>query len=583
MPFRHQSVTGSMSRSAIALLMSAACSSAPQPPPADLVVVNGQVYAGANAPALHEALAVRGERIVAVGTNVEIERLRGPSTRVVDAAGRSVVPGFNDTHVHFFEGGFGAERADLGGAGTVDDVQAALRTFAASKPGEGWLLGEGWRYNVFPGGLPTRAQLDAVAPDRPAFVRCFDYHTAWVNSKALALAGITRDTPDPPNGHIVRDARTGEPTGVLQESAQGLVSRLLPAPSLEQRLAVLDATIARLHAAGVTSVQNALGTRDEFEAWAEARTRGRLALRLYSAVSPSGLFSSDPPPPITPAMVDEWDQLRRTFAADRFFKLGVVKLFVDGVIETHTATLLAPYANRPTAGPSNYSAAELTRVVTLLDARGWQVLMHAVGDGAVRMALDAVAAAAAANPVPAGGRRHRIDHIETLDPADEPRFGALGVVASLHPGGIFRPPSARPPTTPAAAGVWATNLGPERAARGTAWKRIHDAGGRVVLGSDWPVASFDPSGRLFQVAVAPPREGRPDGRLALRAAIDAYTSNGAFVSFDEAEKGTLAPGQLADFVVLATGVFTTAPRTAADLAAATTVFGGKVVYERPAS
>lgn len=209
--------------------------------------------------------------------------------------------------------------------------------------------------------------------------------------------------------------------------------------------------------------------------------------------------------------------------------------------------------------------------------------MHAVGDGAVRMALDAVAAAAAANPVPAGGRRHRIDHIETLDPADEPRFGALGVVASLHPGGLFRPSSARPPTTPATAGVWATNLGPERAARGTAWKRIHDAGGRVVLGSDWPVASFDPSGRLFQVAVAPPREGRPDGRLALRAAIDAYTSNAALVSFDEAEKGTLAPGQLADFVVLASDVLTTTPRSAADLAAATTVFGGKVVYQRPPS
>lgn len=559
----------------------AACTTAPPPPPADLILTNGRVYGGAAATTLHDALAVRGDRIVAVGTNAEIGRLQGPSTRVIDAAGRSVVPGFNDTHVHLFEGGFAAERADLSSAGSVADAQETLRAFAAARPAEPWLLGEGWRYNSFPGGLPSKAMLDAVAADRPAFLRCFDYHTAWVNSKALALAGITKDTPDPPNGHIVRDARTGEPTGVLQESAQGLVSRLLPVPSTDERLRVLDAVTARLHAAGVTSVQNALGSRDEFEVFDRARQSGRLALRIYSAVSPAGLFSSDPPPPITAAMVDEWDTLRRTFPGDGLFKLGVVKLFVDGVIETHTATLLAPYANRPTAGPSNYTGAELARIVTLLDARGWQVLMHAVGDGAVRMALDAVEAAVAANPVPAQGRRHRIDHIETLDPADEPRFGRLGVVASLHPGGMFRPAAAaRPRPAAAALSVWAANLGAERASRGTGWKRIRAAGGRVVLGSDWPVASFDPSGRLFQVAVAPPRDGRPDGRLTIESAIDAYTADAAFVSFDEADKGRLAPGMLADVVVLATDVFSTPPTSAADLAAAVTVFGGKVVYER---
>ncbi len=567
----------------VAAAVAAACAAAPPPPPADLILTNGRIYVGAAAATRPDALAVRGDRIVAVGTAAEIDRLRGPSTRVIDASGRSVVPGFNDTHVHLFEGGFAAERADLSNAGSVADAQDVLRAFAAARPAEPWLLGEGWRYNTFPGGLPSKVMLDAVDADRPAFLRCFDYHTAWVNSKALALAGITKDTPDPPNGHIVRDARTGEPTGVLQESAQGLVSRLLPMPSPDERLRVLDAVTARLHAAGVTSVQHALGSRDEFEVFDRARKSGRLALRIYSAVSPAGLFSSDPPPPITAAMVNEWDTLRRTFPGDGLFKLGVVKLFVDGVIETHTATLLAPYANRPTTGPSNYTAAELARIVTLLDARGWQVLMHAVGDGAVRMALDAVEAAAAANPVPVQGRRHRIDHIETLDPADESRFGRLGVVASLHPGGMFRPLAAarpRPAPAPAAPSVWAANLGAARASRGAVWKRIRAAGGRVVLGSDWPVASFDPSGRLFQVAVAPPRDGRPDGRLTIESAIDAYTADAAFVSFDEADKGRLAPGMLADVVVLATDVFSTPPTSAADLAAAVTVFGGKVVYER---
>jgi hypothetical protein len=216
-------------------------------------------------------------------------------------------------------------------------------------------------------------------------------------------------------------------------------------------------------------------------------------------------------------------------------------------------------------------------------------MMHAVGDGAVRMALDAVQAATAANPTPERGRRHRIDHIETLDPADESRFQALNVVASMHPGGIYRPPGPRPATTAAAAtgprpapsvSVWGANLGPERAARGGGWKRIREAGGRVVLGSDWPVASYDPSGRIFQVAAAPPREGRPDGRLPLLAAIDAYTSQAAYLEFEEGRKGTLAPGQLADFVVLARDVFSAPPTMPADLAVAITVFGGRVVFER---
>ncbi|MGD9904996.1 MAG: amidohydrolase [Vicinamibacterales bacterium] len=552
-------------------------------PPADLVVVDGRVYPAGGATVMHEALAVRGDRIVAIGTNAEIAALRGPATRVVDAAGRAVVPGFNDTHLHLFEGGAAAERADLSGAATVDEVQARLREFAAANPAKPWVLGEGWRYNTFPDGLPTRAQLDAVVADRPAFLRCFDYHTTWVNSKALQLAGITRDTPDPVNGRIVRDPRTGEPTGVLQESAQGLVSKLVPAPTADERLALLDAVTAKLHAAGVTSIQNALGSADEFAAYDRARRDGRLALRVYSAVSPAGLFSSDPPPPITAAMVDEWDTLRGRYADDPSFRLGMVKLFVDGVIETHTAKLLAPYANLASDGPSNYTAEELTRVVTLLDRRGWQVMMHAVGDGAVRMALDAVEATAAVNPAPARGRRHRIDHIETLDPADEPRFAALNVVASMHPGGIYRAPTPRPagerPRTPTAS-VWGTNLGPERAARGGGWQRIVAAGGRLTLGSDWPVASYDPSGRLYQVAAAAPREGRPDGRLAVTSAIDAYTSQAAYLEFEEGRKGTLASGQLADVVVLASDVFGATPTAPADFAAAITVFGGRVVYER---
>ncbi|MFN8060333.1 MAG: amidohydrolase [Vicinamibacterales bacterium] len=502
---------------------------------------------------------------------------------MIDAQGHAVVPGFNDTHFHFFEGAFAAERANLTRASSVEEVQTRLRGFAEAHPESAWVLGEGWSYNTFPGGLPTRAQLDAVVPDRPAFMRCFDYHTAWVNSKALALAGITKRTPDPVNGTIVRDPRTGEPTGVLQESAQGLVSKLLPAPSLDDRLRAIDATTARLHAVGVTSVQNALGEPEEFDAFDEARRTGRLKVRVYSAVAPMGLFASDPPPRLTESMIEGWDAIRAKHPDDELFKLGMVKLFVDGVIETHTATLLAPYANDPGSGPSNYTPEELNRIVGLLDRRGWQVMMHAVGDGAVRMALDAVERAVADNSAPPRGRRHRIDHIETLDPGDDERFGALGVIASMHPGGYVPPPPDRQPRGASQPSVWSTNLGPERAARGGAWKRILDAGGRVTLGSDWPVASFDPAPRIYQVAVAPPRAGRPDGRLSLTAAIDAYTSAAAYMAFDDDKTGTLASGQLADLVVLATDVFAATPSSPADLAPDITMFGGEVVYRRSAS
>ena len=288
-------------------------------------------------------------------------------------------------------------------------------------------------------------------------------------------------------------------------------------------------------------------------------------------------------------MVDGWDALRAKYTADPRFRLGMVKLFVDGVIETHTAKLLAPYANRPTDGPSNYTAEELTRVVTLLDRRGWQVMMHAVGDGAVRMALDAVEAAAAANPVPERGRRHRIDHIETLDPADEATLQGAGRGGVDAPGRHLsdaRSPAGgqrarhgapRPPRRSACGPATSVRNAPPAAAAGSASATPAAASCSAATGRS---PSFDPSGRLFQVAVSPPRAGRPDGRLPLMAAIDAYTSQAAWLEFEDGRKGTLAPGQLADFVILATNAFATPPAAPADLAVAATVFGGKVVYER---
>jgi predicted amidohydrolase YtcJ len=261
-------------------------------------------------------------------------------------------------------------------------------------------------------------------------------------------------------------------------------------------------------------------------------------------------------------------------------------MFLDGVIETNTAFMLAPYANAPTKGTPNYTAAEFDRIVQMLDRRGWQIMVHALGDGAVRMALDAFERAAAVNPVPARGRRHRLEHIETIDLADVPRFGKLGVIASMHPvGGFYVPPASAPVRTgpPAPVGAWAGNIGPERAARGGMWKSISGAGGRVVFGSDWPVATIDAMGRIIGIVNRRPRPGGTDERLTLTAAIDDYTSAAAYAAFDENQKGTLAPGMLADVVVLATDVFSHPPARKDDIAVAVTIVDGKIAYRAAGS
>ena len=541
--------------------------------PADLVVINGAVYA-ADGGGLHEALAVSGNRITAVGTNDEIAKQRGSNTQVVDAHAGAVVPGFEDVHTHMLSGGLEMETANLQGAQTLEDIQSRIRAYAAAHHDLPWVRGRGWGYGPFPNGTPTRDQLDAAVPDRPAVMRCFDGHSIWANSKALAAAGITKATPDPPNGTIVRDPQTGEPSGLLKESpAMARVNAAVPKPTrAEERRALKAAIDAALHD-GVTSVTDAAGNPQDLEVYEDLRRAGELSGRVY--------YSLLIAPAFTAADADRFDAVRRAHPDTPLLKTGIVKLFLDGVIETNTAFMLAPYANDPsTRGRPNYTREELDRIVQDVDRRGWQIMVHALGDGAVRMALDAFERAAAVNPAPARGRRHRLEHIETIDPADVPRFGALGVVASMHPGGAFTP--ANPPAssgTPAFMfGAWGRNIGPERAARGGMWKSIADAGGRVVFGSDWPVAPLDAMSRITSIVHRPPRPGGADQWLTMKAAVDGYTSAAAFASFDEKEKGTLAPGMLADIAVLATDVFRHPPASRADVAVTTTIFDGRVVY-----
>jgi predicted amidohydrolase YtcJ/predicted esterase len=551
--------------------------------PADLLVLNGKVYTAGKNATFAQAIAVRGNKIAAVGTAQEIERLRGPQTQLVDAGGGAILPGFNDVHAHMLSGGLAMDTVELGGAGSLDELQQRIRTYAAAHANRPWIQGRGWHYEPFPGSMPTRAQLDAVVPDRPAVMRCYDGHSIWVNSKALALAGITKATPDPPNGTIVRDPKTGEPTGLLKESpASSLVTKLIPKPTRAEERRALKAAIDEALKYGVTSVTDAAGSPEDLEAYDDLRRSGELGARVYYSLLVTPNFSEKD--------ADRFDAIWKAHPDTPMLKTGIVKMFMDGVIETNTAYMIAPYVNAPeTTGKPNYSREDYNRIVAMIDRRGWQIMVHGLGDGAVRMVLDGFERAAAVNPAPARGRRHRVEHIETIDLADVPRFGKLGVIASMHPvGGFFVPPQTPPPPRPAGArppavGAWAGNIGPERAARGGMWKSISDAGGRVVFGSDWPVATIDAIGRSVGISNRAPRVGGTDQRLPLTTVINDYTSEAAYAAFDENVKGTLAPGMLADIVVLATDVFARAPAVRSDVAVKTTIVDGKVVYRAPAA
>ena len=539
--------------------------------PVDVIVTNGRVYTG-SATEFAEALAIRGNQILQVGSNHDIKRLRRPQTTVIDAHGASVLPGFNDAHLHFLSGGLALRNVNLLDDTTLEAIQARIKAFADAHPERPWIVGRGWYYDPFPGGLPVRQQLDAVVPDRPAYITCYDGHTAWVNTKALQLAGITRRTPNPKNGVIVKDPITGEPTGVLKEAAKPLVSRLVPQPTGAERLDALRDAIAEAHKVGITSIQNASGDADEFALYDELRKAGELRVRVYSALSVG--------PGVTEADADRFDALKAKYPDDPVFKAGAIKLMSDGVIEAYTAAMLAPYANKATTGTPNFTADELQRVVAMFDRRGWQVLIHAIGDGAVRMALDAYEHAAKANPEPPRGRRHRIEHIETTDPADIPRFGTLGVIASQQP--YHGSPS------PNQMNVWSANVGPERASRGWVYRSILASGGREAFGSDWPVVTLDPRFGLHVATTRTTPDGTPEGgwnpqeRITLGEAVDAYTSGAAYASFDEQRKGRIARDMLADVVILSSDVFAPDARVL-DATVETTIFDGKVVYTRQAA
>jgi hypothetical protein len=527
------------------------------------VFVNAVVWTGEPARPRAEALAVRGDRLAAVGTNAEARALVGPQTEVVDLGGRRVYPGFDDAHLHFLV----LETADLAGASDVGEVQRRIAAYARSHPEAAWVSGRGWAYSAFPGSLPRKELLDAVVPDRPAFMLGYDGHTAWANSRALAVAGITRETKDPERGVIVRDQR-GEPTGALKEAAMALVRSRIPPPTDEERYEALKKRLAQAASYGLTSVQNASFPPAELPVFERVIAEGGLKVRFYWAVP----FRKDLPA----GELARYDELRTKYRGP-LFKFGAVKGFVDGVVESRTAAMFEPYAAGGGTGILNWTAEDLNRTAAFYDKEHFQIFLHAIGDRAIHMALDAYEYAARTNGT--RGRRHRVEHIEVPLPADIPRFRDLGVIASTQ--ALFANPD------PNTLEVYVPALGPVRAARAMPFRSLDQAGAVQAFGSDWPVYSMETLKGIYCAVTRATPEGTPPGgwnpaqRISAEAALRHFTRDAAYASFDEDVKGTLAPGKLADFVVLSDDILQPPPQRILATRVLLTVMGGRDTHRDP--
>ena len=521
---------------------------------ADRIFVNGKIWTADESRPLAQALAVRGDGLMAVGSDAEVKALAGPETVVVDLAGRLVVPGFQDSHLHF--PGRSINEIDLHGLETLEAFQRALSEFAKAHSSLSWITGHGWGYSAFPNQAVDKKYIDAVIADRPVYVTERDGHMGFANAKALQLAGITAATPDPPNGHIMKGAN-GEPTGELKEAAQRLVRRLIPPESADDRYAALLEHMDEAAAAGITAVQDASTSLDVFPVFERAAAANALKIRFRFAtpiLPGEGLAPTDHHLTKAPTADDlaTYRRLRDTYRGP-LMKFGAIKGMLDGTVDARTAAMIDPYIGGGSGIPF-WEQDDLDTVVALYDKEGFQVLLHAIGDKAISMALNAFEYAARANGT--SGRRHRVEHAEVPRLADLPRWRQLGVIASTQ--AMFANPDATVLEN------FAVLLGPERASHADSFKLFDDAGIVQAFGSDWGVFPFEPLPAIYCVVTrmtqdgTPPGGWYPAGRISVEAALRHYTRDGAYASFDEAVRGSLTPGKLADFVVLSKDILTIA-------------------------
>jgi len=532
--------------------------------PADLVLVNGKIWTVDDRRPEVGAVAVLGNRIAAVGSNEEIRKWIGANTKVIDLQGKRVTPGFNDSHVHFLDGGMGLASVQLRDARTPEEFRDRIRDFAAKLPKGRWILNGNWDHeNWTPPALPTRRLIDAVTPDNPVFINRLDGHMCLANSLALKLAGVTRETPDPPGGTIVRDA-DGEPTGVLKDAAMNYVYKVIPSPSEEVMAEAIRAALASAAENGVTSVQDMSASPDVFGVYQKLLANNELTVRVYG---------------LQP--LSEWGRLARAgirawFGNDRL-KIGGLKGFADGSLGSTTALFFEPYLDAPkTSGlPSDEMFPEGKMLNNILgaDRAGLQIAVHAIGDKANKTILDIFAEVGKRNGP--RDRRLRIEHAQHLRPEEIKRFGAERVIASMQPYHAIDD------------GRWAENrIGPNRAKGTYAFRSLLDAGATLAFGSDWFVAPMEPLKGIYAAVTRRTLDGKrpqgwvPEQKITVAEAVRAYTMGSAYAGGDEKIKGSIEVGKLADLVALSADIFKIDPVEIEKTKVVMTIFDGKVIYDR---
>ncbi|MEE9231361.1 MAG: amidohydrolase [Acidobacteriota bacterium] len=546
---------------ALALVALAACMNAP---PADRILINGHIWTGWEEHPEVQAIALRGGRIVAVGDDADIRALAGPSTRIDDLGGKHVVPGFIDSHTHFIEGGRYLQGIDLRDARSEREMTSRLGRHASRLPPGRWIQNGNWDHERWnPVRLPSKHSIDRFTPDHPVSVSRLDGHMVLVNSLALSLAGIRRDTPDPPGGRIDRDA-SGEPTGILRDTAIDLLAAVIPALTPDEMDEALVAALSHAASLGVTSIHDNSSFAD-LETFRRARAQGALTLRVYAR---------------TP--LNEWkrhlDEIRRHGRGDEWLHLGGLKGFMDGSLGSHTAYFFEPYNDEPqTVGLLREDLFPVDRMSSQIrnaNAAGLQVTVHAIGDRANSMLLDMFEEAESA----AGSQPHRlrIEHAQHLRASDIRRLASQGVIASMQPAHIVDD------------GSWAEKrIGPERCRTTYAFRSLLDSGVRLAFGSDWPVASLDPVWGVYSAVTRRTIDGRnPAGwiaeeKISAEEALTAYTRDAAFAEFEEHRKGILRPGYLADLVVLSRNILAISPEEIPQVRVELTLVGGSTVFSSP--
>ena len=531
---------------------------APAPAPVGaLAIVNARVWTGDPRRPWADAVLVQGERIAAVGSSAEVKK-RAAGVRTVDARGMMLAPGFIDSHVHFLDGGFALSSVQLRDAKTKEDFVRRIAAYAKTIPARAWILNGDWDHTNWGGALPERSWIDSVTPNNPVWINRLDGHMNLANSLALHAAGITRDTKDVAGGTIVRDAK-GEPTGILKDNAQDLMWRFVPEPDVAISLRALDSAMTYVAQRGVTSVHH-MGSWSDLAVFERAHAMGALRTRISAAVP-----------------LATWQRLRDTVAArgrgDAWLRIGGLKGFVDGSLGSHTAAMLEPFSDAPNdRGLFVTTPENLYAWTSAADKAGLQPIVHAIGDRAIRTQLDVFARVERENG--ARDRRFRIEHAQHIAPADIPRFAQLGVIASMQPYHAIDD------------GRWAeTVIGPERAKGTYAFRSLLDAGTTLAFGSDWFVAPASP---LLGIYAAVTRrtldDAHPDGwvpeqKISVEEALRAYTSGAARAGFQEKDLGTIAPGMLADLVLVDRDLTRVPPATIRDAKVMLTMVGGRIVYD----